>query len=52
MGISKRRRENNTKMDLKYDGVVWDGFIWFKVKSSCEHGNEASDSTKCWEIVE
>jgi len=32
VGRSRRRWENNIKMDLKIIGlVVWAGFIWFRI---------------------
>jgi hypothetical protein len=32
--------------------MVWIGLIWLRiwpVEGSCEHGNEPSDSIKCWD---
>jgi hypothetical protein len=37
------------------DGVVWTGSIGLRMGtsgSSCEHANDRSDSTKCWDVVE
>jgi hypothetical protein len=42
---------DNIKMDLRYDGVVWTGFIWLRIGTS-ELGNEPLGSTKCWEVLE
>jgi hypothetical protein len=43
-------------MDLREIG--WGGMDWINVaedrdqwRGSCEHGNELSDSIKCWEIL-
>jgi hypothetical protein len=30
----KRRWENNIKMDVRYDGVVWIGLIWIRIGTS------------------
>jgi hypothetical protein len=37
--------------------VDWIGLDWFgseygQVESSCEYGNESTDSVKCWETIE
>jgi hypothetical protein len=44
------------KWDLRrYGGNLCFGFIWIrigKVASSCEHGNEPSDSIKCGEFLD
>jgi len=35
LGRSRRRWEDNIKMDLKIIGlVVWTGFIWFRIGAS------------------
>ena len=35
LGISRRRWENNIKMDLQIIGlVVWAGSIWFRIAAS------------------
>jgi hypothetical protein len=39
----------------RYNGVVWTALIWLRiglVEGSCEHGNEPSDSIKCWKVLE
>jgi hypothetical protein len=50
LGRSRRRWVDNIKIDLKEIG--WDSMDWIDLvqdKGSCEHGNELSDSIKCWE---
>jgi hypothetical protein len=32
----RRRRENNIKIDVKQNGVVWNGFIWLGIGYSGE----------------
>jgi hypothetical protein len=35
--------------------MVWIGLIWLRIGTSgglFEHGNEPSDSIKCWEVLE
>jgi hypothetical protein len=42
---------DNIKMDLRQDGVVWNGFIWLRIGTSggsFEHRNVLSVSIKCW----
>jgi hypothetical protein len=34
LGRHKSRWENNTKMDLRQDGVVRTGFIWLRIGTS------------------
>jgi hypothetical protein len=29
--LLRKRREDNTKMDLKQAGGVWTGFIWLRI---------------------
>jgi hypothetical protein len=44
---------DNIKMDLREIG--WDGINWIDLAQdmgSCEHGNEPTGSTKCWEVLE
>jgi hypothetical protein len=55
LGRPIRRWEDNIRMDLTEIG--WGGMDWVAlaqgpVEGSCEHGNEPSDSIKCWEIFE
>jgi hypothetical protein len=41
--------------DRRQVGVVWTGFIWFRivvVEGSSEHENELSGSVTFWEILE
>jgi hypothetical protein len=33
LGRIRRRWEDNIKIDLRYDGVVWTGFIWLRISS-------------------
>jgi hypothetical protein len=33
-GTRRRRWEDNIKMDLTYDGVVWTGLIWLRIGTS------------------
>jgi hypothetical protein len=52
----RHRWEDNIKMDLKEVGcedidlidVAWDGACG----GLCEHGNEPSNSLKCWEFLD
>jgi hypothetical protein len=46
LGRHRCRWEDNIKMDLREIGCGG------PVEGSCEHGNEPSDSIKCWEILE
>jgi hypothetical protein len=41
---------DNIKIDLREIG--WDGMDWIDLEGSCEHGDEPSDSIKCWEVLE
>jgi hypothetical protein len=48
---------DNIKIDLRE--IVWDGMGWIGlahdkglVEAFYEHGNEPSDSIKCWEVLE
>jgi hypothetical protein len=52
LGRPRRRLVDNLKMDLRERG--WDGMDWIDVaqEGSCKHGNEASGSIKCWEVLE
>jgi hypothetical protein len=34
LGRPRRRWVNSIKMDLRYDGVVWTGSIWFRIGTS------------------
>jgi hypothetical protein len=34
LGRPKRRRRIILKMDLKYNGVLWTGLIWFRIKTN------------------
>jgi hypothetical protein len=55
LGKSRRRREDNIKMDLKQDGLVRTGLIWLRigpVEGSCEHSNEPSATVKFSEFFE
>jgi hypothetical protein len=53
LGRWRYRWVDNVKMDLRQDGVVWTGSIWFMIgTSSCEHSNEPLGSIKCWEVFE
>jgi hypothetical protein len=36
LGRPRRRWEDNTKIDLRYDGVVWTGLIGFRIRISGE----------------
>jgi hypothetical protein len=39
----------------KWDGDLWIGFIWLRIGASgkfCEHGNKASGSIKCWQMLQ
>jgi hypothetical protein len=47
----RRRWVDYIKMDLRWDGVIWTGFIWLGIGTS-EHDNEPSGSVKCWEAPE
>jgi hypothetical protein len=53
LGRPRRRWVGNIKMDLRKGGC--NGMDWIDlgpVEGSCEHGNELSDSIKCWEVLE
>ena len=55
LGRPRRGWVDNIHMDVKViDGVVRIGLIWLEiaVEGSCEHGNEPSDSIKCWEVLD
>jgi hypothetical protein len=45
---------DNIKMHLREIGWdAWTELIWLRIGTSfCEHSNEPSGSTKCWEILE
>jgi hypothetical protein len=54
LGRPRRKWEDNNKMDLREIG--WVGMDWIQLaedrdQGSCEHGNEPSDSIKCWVIL-
>jgi hypothetical protein len=34
LGMPRRRWEDNIKMDLRYDRVVWTGLIWLRIRTS------------------
>jgi hypothetical protein len=34
LGRPRRRLEDNIKMDLRWDEVVWTGFIWLRLGTS------------------
>jgi hypothetical protein len=34
LGRPRRRWEGNIKMDLRWDGVVWNGLIWLRIGTS------------------
>jgi hypothetical protein len=34
LGKPRCRREDDTKMDLKYDGRVWNVIIWLRIRTS------------------
>jgi hypothetical protein len=38
--------EDNIIVDLKQSVKIWSGFVWFRIGSSCEHGNGPLDSIK------
>jgi hypothetical protein len=44
----RRRREDNTKMDLREIGI--DGVKWIQLAGLCEHGNESSGSIRKQDI--
>jgi hypothetical protein len=51
LGRPRRRWVNSVKMDLRYGLDRYDSGEG-PVDGSCEHGNEPSDSIKCWEVLE
>jgi hypothetical protein len=54
-GRSKRRLEDNIRMDLRKIGWVWTGFIWPRIGTiggCCEHDNEPSGSIKGGEFID
>jgi hypothetical protein len=55
LGRLWHRWADNIKMDLtKWDGRMWNGLIGSgsgAVAASCEHMNEPSRSTECWEFI-
>jgi hypothetical protein len=34
LGRPRRRWEDNIRMDIRYDGVVWTGLIWLRIGTS------------------
>jgi hypothetical protein len=52
LGRSRRRWEDNIKMDFREIG--WDGVDWIDLaqEGTCKHGNGPSGSIKCSEIRE
>jgi hypothetical protein len=50
----RRTWVDNIKIDLRerWYGLDRSGSGLGPVEGSCEHGNESSDSIKCWEILE
>jgi hypothetical protein len=48
----RRRWVDNIKIDVRE--IRWDGSGSGQgpVEGSCEHGDEPSDSLKCWEVLE
>jgi hypothetical protein len=52
LGRPRRRWEDNIRMNLR--GIGWGDMNWIDLaqEGPCEHGNEPSGSTKCWEIFE
>jgi hypothetical protein len=36
LGRPRRRWEDNIRMDLRHDGVVWTGLIWLRIGTSGE----------------
>jgi hypothetical protein len=34
LGRPRRRWEDNIRMDLREDGVVWTGLIWLRIRTS------------------
>jgi hypothetical protein len=36
LGRHRRRWEDNIKMDRREDGMVWTGFMWFRIGTSGE----------------
>jgi hypothetical protein len=55
LGRPRHRWVDNSKIDLREDGMVWIGFMWLRMGTSevsCEHNNEPSGSIRCWEVLE
>jgi hypothetical protein len=54
LGRPRRRWVDNIKMDLREIGYGLDrsGSGSGPVEGCFEHGNEPSDSIKCWEVLE
>jgi hypothetical protein len=52
LGRPRRRWVDNVKIDLRE--IWWDGMDWIDLaqEGSCKHGNEPSDSIKCWKVLE
>jgi hypothetical protein len=50
LGRSRCRRVENIKMDLRE--LEWDGMDWIDLAQDRDHGNEPSDSIKCWKVLE
>jgi hypothetical protein len=50
LGRPRRRWVDNIKMDFREIG--WGGMEWIDVAQDRDHGNEPSDSIKCWEVLE
>jgi hypothetical protein len=53
-----RQRRRWVDVKLALSEIVWDGMDWIYLAqdrdqwTACEHSNEPSGSTKCWEALE
>jgi hypothetical protein len=52
LGTSRRRWEDNIKMDLHEVGCGGTDWIELAQVGRCEHGNESSGSVKCGEFLD
>jgi hypothetical protein len=55
LGRPRRRWVHNDKMDLRdigWNDMDWIDLAYGPMEGSCEHGNESSGSTKCWNVLE
>ena len=55
LGRTRRRWEDNIKMDLREVGGVETGWIWLRIGTdagTCEYGDELSGSIKCGEFLD